>query len=910
MSRTQAVWQIFAELFKFAWKKLYLMEVPPLLRKLVWGVALALCSVTALAYGGTMMFRHISAAQGLSHITANDICADSLGVIWIATNDGLNRYDGAGIQVFRRNADTPGADNAIRKVVNLGDGTLALLSSDGVSRFDCVNSQFSTIFRGHAGAATWHNSLYIAHGNKILRADSDSLLCVACLDSTVTVTAIVVSDDGIWAGTRSDGVLLTLPNGETKTVWEGVSTRVSSLYQDSSGDIWAGTWEDGLIQIHDSQVVRHFRSGPGRSAISSDFVRCCTEDGDGNIWAGTINGLDRIGRDGKVTHFGADPDDALSLSDNSVWAIHRDRQDNLWVCTYYGGVNWFNPARDSFGRYWHSGGRIGDAIVRCLAERDEKHLWIGTEQGLDCLDRGTGEIVRCNASPGSGVAFEHLKSLYADRSAGSVWLASDMGGLICLDVASGEAKRWRHVPGDNGSIPSNRVLDITPYNGDSLVVATHGGLYMMSKQTGNGHPLLNDDIKGYVSDVLVDSYGALWAAAGGHSLLRYDFSSGRLSRWSDGRQVGRLFQDKEGNVWVTCADRGLMLCRAGRDSLETLDIGADGISSMAQLPVSGDLLLVCSDGFVTYAPGQGQTRRYLWSDLGLPNSPGEKSVLVTRDGMIYIGGVPGIISFGEEALNAKRLRADILISGVWTDNKRIGFSSDTVEIDSGISSLSIGLTVTNYVPASRAMLQYRIEGISEEWSDVPDSRVIIVPRLSPGRHLLTVRTAPDDEVQCPPLSILVRVISRVSPWHIAAALVLLLALSALSLLSFRKSKSPARSKTPEQEAAQTPDERLLARASEVVRQNLANSGFSINDFCRAMGMSRTLLFNKLKAASGKTPSEFIMSIRLENAARLLETRPEMSVTEVSEQTGFSSAHYFTQKFKSVYRMTPGAWRRR
>lgn len=104
------------------------------------------------------------------------------------------------------------------------------------------------------------------------------------------------------------------------------------------------------------------------------------------------------------------------------------------------------------------------------------------------------------------------------------------------------------------------------------------------------------------------------------------------------------------------------------------------------------------------------------------------------------------------------------------------------------------------------------------------------------------------------------------------------------------------------------DKELLDKAEAIVEQNIDNPEFSVNDFASEMGMSRSNLFAKLKAVSGKTPNDFILIIRLKKAAVLLKNNPELNVSDISAIVGFSSSRYFSKCFKDTYQLTPLAYR--
>ena len=88
----------------------------------------------------------------------------------------------------------------------------------------------------------------------------------------------------------------------------------------------------------------------------------------------------------------------------------------------------------------------------------------------------------------------------------------------------------------------------------------------------------------------------------------------------------------------------------------------------------------------------------------------------------------------------------------------------------------------------------------------------------------------------------------------------------------------------------------------IIEQHLDNTDFNVNIFAREMGMARTNLFTKLKAVTGQTPNDFILSIRLKKGAVMLRNNPELNITEISDRIGFSSSRYFSKCFITSVRL--------
>ena len=105
------------------------------------------------------------------------------------------------------------------------------------------------------------------------------------------------------------------------------------------------------------------------------------------------------------------------------------------------------------------------------------------------------------------------------------------------------------------------------------------------------------------------------------------------------------------------------------------------------------------------------------------------------------------------------------------------------------------------------------------------------------------------------------------------------------------------------------DKEMMDRVTSVIERNLDNPDFNITMFAHEMAMSRTNLFAKIKAITGQTPNEFIMTLRLKKAAFMLKNNPELSIAEIADRTGFASSNYFSKCFNDLYHVRPLNYRK-
>ena len=101
------------------------------------------------------------------------------------------------------------------------------------------------------------------------------------------------------------------------------------------------------------------------------------------------------------------------------------------------------------------------------------------------------------------------------------------------------------------------------------------------------------------------------------------------------------------------------------------------------------------------------------------------------------------------------------------------------------------------------------------------------------------------------------------------------------------------------------DQEFLEKATSRIKKNLG-SDFTVDDLCLEMGMSRSSLYNKVKALTGHSPSDFVRQVRMKKAEELLKSK-KYTVAEVSDMLGYSDPKYFTEIFKKHYGITPSAY---
>ncbi len=472
-----------------------------------FAVSCLLLAAPAHGQEGAPRFDHLSVEDGLSHSTVTSIVQDHHGFLWIASQEGLNRYDGYGFKVYRHDPEDAGslADNEAFTLLvdNRGELWIGTYGA-GLDRFVQAEERFD----------------HFSH-----RPDDPASL------SHPAVLSLLETDGGtLWVGTEDGLNRLHRDNGTftryLHDLADGQARKritVSALLEHGSGELWAGTSE-GLYRFADmpppptgprvetrGYPTSSLRDGTAEltlyeavrpDAANADWggVNALLEDSEGDLWIGTGDGLKRLDPEtGAVVHYRHDAADPRSLSEDYVQSLYRDRAGALWVGTLSQGLDRFDWAKESFSHFRHDPldpESLNDNSVLSIFEDSRHILWLGSYVGINKYDRRRARFGTLRQRPGQEATFSaaSLWALHQD-SAGRLWVGTYASGLDRLEreqadrqwrIAANYAPdptnvtpaplRGRAATGGPGALPHGTVSALHEDRSGTLWVGTWGGL--------------------------------------------------------------------------------------------------------------------------------------------------------------------------------------------------------------------------------------------------------------------------------------------------------------------------------------------------------------------------------------------------------------------------------------------------
>ncbi len=769
-------------------------------------------------------FRRLTPEAGLRHGVVYGVAKDRRGFVWLATEDGLDRYDGARFTHFTHDPYDPsslGSPDA-SFVFEDRQGTLWVGTwGAGLERFDRRSGTFTHLRFDPADPTSLSDDrvqkiaedaqgrLWIGTFRGLNRWDPElggqggfrRYFHSAGDERSLGDDRIwEFADDGagkLWVATDRGLDRLDPETGRATHLRHVAgdprslsSDRLRALCRDRSGALWIGS-ELGLDRFDPTTgKVERFRPSPDDPrSLSHPIVNALLEDRSGAIWIGTAGGgLNRFDpRSSSFERFVSDPGDSWSLSHEDVRFLYQDDVGLVWVATRGGGVSLFDPAAPKFR---HLALRSPDpnrrlsGLVQAVARDALGALWIGTLTGLTRFDP-SGRATWYRPDPGApgSLSGERVETIYVDR-AGEVWIGTYEAGLDRLDRATGGFHNYRHDPDDFFSLSSDRVQTILEDHKGRFWVGTRNGLNLFDRTTGRSVRFVNDgDDPESLSDdfvwiLLEDRSGAIWVGTDVGGLNRLDPQTGKFRRFRHSAdpnslandRVRALYQSADGAIWIGT--------RFGLDRLDPENgelrhfFEAQGLPSatiQAILPdPNGKLWLATNGGLARLDPGSSEITTFDLSDSLRSQTFSRGGAFAGANGELLFGGADGLTSFDPAEIEVRRVDPRLTLTEL-----KVGGRAWSVELGAGESSAPIVLghrenvlgfefAALDYSNPGKHRYSYRLEGLDADWVDAGDRRQALYASVPPGSYRFEVRVSLDGGSWSPQQLALPLVIR--SPW--------------------------------------------------------------------------------------------------------------------------------------------------
>ncbi|MFA0924647.1 hybrid sensor histidine kinase/response regulator [Xanthomonas fragariae] len=773
-----------------------------------------LCGWPTLVLGGVPVLpqpRQLTVADGLPSNMVYGFDEDENGYLWLASSDGLARYDGRNYRIWRIEEGL--RDNQVwavhvdkRNRVWIGTGMAGLAMLDTARRtFTFYDGARYPQLRG---AAIWNitstedgsiwfgteiNGLYRLRPDGSLdhfthRADDPH-----SLPNDAIYRLDVDTEGNVWVGTADGAAHWTGKDFERQVFPDGTAQIITRLTADHDGSVWIGTSDDKLFR-RDSNggLSPHSWNTPAQYPVLGVLLR----DHDGSYWLDTLAGLGHaIGKDVQNVPL-------YSLSAHGRirpnWeSAYQDREGGVWFASPNGGL-WHLPS--NWRRFTvvfnliDDGGQGGNLATQAAAKSRDGRLWlVGTSGVLERVDPGIGKIERVLSTLGTA---SWANSVLEDRK-GRVWVGQ-YAELLRFDPANGQLLSWNDGASRSSSAHQDAALDASQ---DSL------------QQTGDGHIWINTAV------------GLQERDEEGHVIRTVLRGSHGLDR---DQVVHELQTGPEGNLWLA-TNRGVLQWNADSTRFEPIP-GA---------PNEQIFTLRFSDSQVAWFAGLGELHRYLWKNGVLQHldtvgaeqefpALAPNGLVIDRDGVAWlssmrglirvdpatrgvrvygvhdglpdpqfvprslvqsakgliVGATPdGLVIFDPAELKPNDRRLPLVIERVGLRRGERGLDLSHVEplvVEDGDRDLHFVARLLSFADSESNGYRFRLSGYDPDWIDVGPSGERLFSRLPAGRYTLEVQGRTGDGIWSATQTVRFQVLP---PWWLAPWGLVLLGLLALCVIA-------------------------------------------------------------------------------------------------------------------------------
>jgi signal transduction histidine kinase/ligand-binding sensor domain-containing protein/ActR/RegA family two-component response regulator len=749
----------------------------------------------------------INSSNPISQNTIQAIFKDSYGFMWFGTQDGLNKYNGYEMQVFKHVRNDPNSIPANSVVAISEDASQNLWIGtriNGVSKYDRKCRKFYN-FR--------HKP-----------SDPSSL-------SSNDITVILRDRfDNIWIGTNSGLNLFNSNKKGFKRFFSNLKdphtlsdSEITSIYQDHAGDLWIGTANGMNLYNQKTGAFTRFFPGPGKQKYRANSINAITEDDTNNLWIGSNVALSAFNKKThKFSSYAVDPDKfsvngdnpiyalaktsgnriwigtntslqvfdtgkrkLLSLADVSnrenimpndgIYALLEDGSDRLWVGTTSEGVLKYDKNLNVFPPYSASpiGRPSAKNIIRAIAEDNLNNLYLATDAGLNYHNRLTGLSVNYqhNRKNKNSLLSNYTSTVLVSKVDKAVWIGTYASGLDRLDPKTGEFKHY--IAGSGLDQLNSSAIDILmeDHKGNIWVGTSYGGVNVINRNSTHISKYLQDpkEPTGLCDNVIMalkeDRKGNIWIGGYSHGISIFNPVTKTFSQVNTRNSkltsdiISVFHEDAKGRMWIGTMEGGLN-CYDPKTRTFKAYAEQSGFINNAINYIDED-----DKGYIWTSSNQGITR--LDPRTGKIQNFGPENGLSTQEfnlaagtklksGEIVFGSINGYNIIDPAHIVKNRNEPPVMLTGLDLSGKPVHvgtkdgiltqnlLTTKSIQLHHKQSGFSIKYAALDYTAPNQNQYAYMLEGFDPDWNYVGNHREATYTNLDPGTYLFKVKAANND----------------------------------------------------------------------------------------------------------------------------------------------------------------------
>lgn len=711
------------------------------------------------------MVRSITMDNGLPSNAVRSVVQGSKGYMWFGTDNGLCRFDGYDVKTYYNPFTT--VDQFVSALTACEEGLLvgcnngAYLFCNATDRFQKLSDKITApvlnfsldgdqnvwISTNGQGVFRYNRTTHELHQYPMKNiqgkvqstlVDANNQVWMLCNQGEASIYHLNKSTDQFEA----------FPLKGDATMFHGMA-----MLATSDGNVYVGTWENGLYKLNADGSAEQLISGTLSNAVHHIHQLYCNDNK--SLLIASDDGLVQYDIQNRIWHMLSEVNNpSRSTSERFVYGIADDNEGGIWVSTYYGGVNYLPST--SFEERFHAysarlGGLRGNVVGRFFEDHQHR-IWIATDDaGLDCFNPQTNSFVSYPGKEAMGKYNVH--ALFADEN--NLWVGTYGNGVIRMNMATGAQQVFL----TDGMASGGNAYCIYRDRKKRLWAATMDGANLFDEGQQKFSKIKS--FKSLTIDIKEDPQGNVWFATQGGGLWRLDKNNAwkqykyvendSTSLVSD--QINCLAIGEKGQLYVATSE-GLCEFLPSKGIFRRISIDAPSLDFTSLVISQGVMWISTSKGIVKYTPGEPVQlfNKYdgLTCDQFMPNAG-----LLASDGRIYFGSTRGFNCFYPYLVKINQVAPPVAITSVELFGQPIEAGSDQLEkslshaaelnLSHNENTINISFAALSYVSPEKNQYAYKLEGVDKDWIYTHEHRANYT-NLPAGTYTFLVKATNNDGV--------------------------------------------------------------------------------------------------------------------------------------------------------------------
>ena len=767
-------------------------------RFLILYFLIAFASIASNTYSTTksFVFEPFSLNDKLSSNSVTRTFQDRDGYVWFGTKDGLCRFDGYDIKVFRSSALTPGklTNNEIECLAEDNSGKLWIGTMEGINILDKrsfslkpYESRFTKNERINSILCDSEGNIWIATSNygvlKVNPQNGESERFSKDADSRFKLKSNNIShiyedrDGNIWILSWKAG-LCFISKGEKSLHFlpeTGASNNPFRLFQDKDGLYWICTWGDGVYTMtldkSNKTEILPLKLSTSSSPIDKIVYSIIQDNKYGHIWIVTFSGLYLIEKEQNNAYTLQEAKNYVGETSGGIFhEIYKDRNGNLWLGTLGEGLYRLDLRNLPFENYTlNENANTVNSFVTHFCETGSGNLYVALDRkGLHRFDIKSKKLSRISNTQLAGLS--SICAVAGIRGTNEIWIANEGNGIVYVFEESGQSLNLKSTFLLKGNDDTSIQVFFEDRNRD-VWIGSNSGLY---KKTFNGNvEFIPLDLR-FVNTIGEDMSGNIWVGTEKNGLFilkKSKNSSGKTIYTArrivlkknnfESHSIQSIYSTKKGDIY-TGTKEGYIFQYDNAGGKITEISGQYGITDEKVLDIIednfGNLWISTTKQIIRHNPASRASSYFSTSNGVLISSFYKNSRIKLKNGLIMFGGNKGICAFDASIQQVPSAPVDyrVELTDILVQNKSI-FEEDLnrlynpkrnkVTLKFSEKNLGIEFSVLDYISASNTQYAYKLAGVDSKWNYVGNNRRFVnYADLNEGSYTFSVKATDENGV--------------------------------------------------------------------------------------------------------------------------------------------------------------------